>query len=119
DPDGGYVGAFEKNYGFEFYGWRRGVMVVKSDDGTLWSALTGRGLEGPRKGQSLGRIPAIVTEWGHWLMLHPESTAYDMFDGKKYRSAELPTTMSAEAEGTLGKVDERLAAEAWVLGVDD
>src|SRR3954468_19828367 len=29
DPDGGYVSAFAKDYGYEFYGWRRGVMVVK------------------------------------------------------------------------------------------
>src|SRR6266540_5641498 len=41
DPDGGYVSAFKKDYGYEFLGWRRGVMVVKGPDGTLWSALTG------------------------------------------------------------------------------
>src|SRR5437773_12536609 len=27
DPDGGYVSAFRKDYGYEFDGWRGGVMV--------------------------------------------------------------------------------------------
>jgi hypothetical protein len=118
DPDGGYTSAFTKSYGFEFFGWRRGVMVVKSKDGTLWSALTGRAFEGPQKGERLERIPAIMTDWGHWLMLHPESTAYDLFDGKRYPIAELPTGMSAEAKQTMGGIDSRLQSEAWVLGVE-
>src|SRR2546421_4015015 len=63
DPDGGYVSAFVKDYGYEFYGWRGGVMVVKGRDGTLWSALTGLAFEGPQKGKSLQRLPSMVTEW--------------------------------------------------------
>ena len=118
DPDGGYVSAFKKDYGYEFQGWRHGVMVVKGRDGTLWSALTGLAIDGPQKGKRLERIPSLVTEWGHWLMLHPESTAYDLFDGKKYPMAELPAQMSAEAKQSLGKVDARLDAMAWVMGVD-
>lgn len=118
DPDGGYVSAFKKDYGYQFHGWRGGVMVVKSKDGTLWSALTGRALEGPQLGKSLERIPSFVTEWGHWLMLHPESTAYDLFDGQKYPSAELPTAMSSDARASMGKVDGRLAPAAVVLGLE-
>ena len=118
DPDGGYVSAFEKNYGFEFYGWRRGVMVARSEDGTLWSALTGRAFEGPRKGEQLRRVASMMTDWGHWLMLHPESTAYDMFDGKKYPMAELPQQMSSEAKQTMGKADDRLKPETLILGVE-
>ncbi len=118
DPDGGYVSAFKKDNGYEFFGWRNGVMVVKGRDGTLWSALTGLGLEGSQKGKRLERQPSLLTEWGHWLMLHPESTAYDLFDGKKYPLAELPTGMSAEAEASLGQVDPRLSPRATVLGVE-
>src|SRR5947207_7032066 len=90
DADGGYVSAFVKDYGYEFYGWRAGVMVVKGRDGTLWSALTGIAFEGPQNGQRLERIPSLMTDWGYWLMLHPESTAYNLFDGKKYPLAALP-----------------------------
>lgn len=118
DPDGGYVSAFEKDYGYEFYGWRGGVMVAKGKDGTLWSCLSGKAFEGPQKGKRLKRISSMPTEWGYWLLLHPESTAYDLFDGAKYPKAELPTKATPEAKESMGKVDERLPAEALVLAVD-
>lgn len=118
DPDGGYVSAFKKDYGYEFFGWRGGAMVVKGRDGTLWSALSGVALEGPKKGESLERIPSFVTEWGYWLMLHPESTAYNLYDGKKYPIADLPSEMSAAAKESMGTVDSRLEANAKVLGIE-
>ncbi|MBI3852951.1 MAG: DUF3179 domain-containing protein [Verrucomicrobia bacterium] len=118
DPDGGYVSAFKKDYGYEFYGWRRGAMIVKGRDGTLWSALSGRAIDGPKKGERLERIPSLLTDWGYWLMLHPESTAYDLFDGKKYPAAELPSALSAEAKETMGTVDARLKPQMRVLGVE-
>src|SRR5689334_12771047 len=39
DPDAGYARGFAPDGGpFRFYGWRKGVMVMKSDkDGTLYS----------------------------------------------------------------------------------
>lgn len=118
DPDGGYVAAYKKDYGYTFYGWKKGVMVVRGRDGTLWSALSGRAFEGPQKGKRLTRIPSMVTNWSHWLMLHPESTAYDLFDGKTYPVAPLPTTRSSGAKKSMGTVDKRLDATAQVLGVE-
>ena len=118
DPDGGYVSAFRKDYGYELHGWRKGVMVVRGKDGTLWSALTGKAFAGPKKGQRLQRIPSLTTTWSHWLMLHPESTAYDLFDGKTYEVTSLPTNMSSEAKRTMGAVDKRMATDARVLGVE-
>lgn len=118
DPDGGYVSAFKKDYGYQFHGWRGGVMVVRGSDGTLWSALTGAAFEGPQKNARLERIPSLTMTWGHWLMLHPESTAYDLFDGKRYPVAELPTEPSKEARESMGKVDARLDAMAPILGVE-
>jgi hypothetical protein len=118
DPDGGYVSAFAKDYGYEFEGWRGGVMVVRSQDGTIWSALSGRALEGPQAGKRLHRIPSMTSEWGYWLMLHPESTAYDLFDGRRYPMAELPVEFSAEARQTLGAPDPRLDPMKPVLGVE-
>ena len=118
DPDGGYVSAYKKDYGYEFYGWERGVMIVKSQDGTLWSALSGRALKGPQKGRQLERIPSMLTTWGHWLMLHPESTAYDLFDGKKYPATPIPSEMSPEAQKTMGKVDPRLRPLTPIMGVE-
>lgn len=118
DADGGYVTAFTKDYGYEFYGWRRGVMIVKGRDGTLWSALSGVALEGPKKGERLNRIANFMTEWGYWLMLHPESTAYNLYDGKKYSVADLPGDVSEEAKKSIGEVDGRMKPFTPVLGVE-
>jgi Protein of unknown function (DUF3179) len=118
DPDGDYVSAFTKDYGYEFYGWRNGVMIARSKDGTLWSALSGMAFEGPQKGKRLRRIPSMMTDWGHWLMLHPESTAYDLYDGKRYPAAALPEEMTVEARSTMGRVAPPLKPLATVLGVE-
>lgn len=118
DPDGGYVAAFKKDYGYQLTGWRKGVMVVQGKDGTLWSALTGLAFDGPQKGKQLQRIPSLVTDWGHWLMLHPESTAYNLFDGTRYTVTPLPTGMSDKSKRSMGKVDGRLQPSGMVLGVE-
>jgi len=118
DPDGGYVAAFKKDYGYKFHGWRNGVMVAEGRDGSLWSALTGVAFEGPMKGQRLERIPNFVTDWDYWLMLHPESTAYDLFDGKKYPVADLPTEMSKEAKDSMTASDKRLDPMTLVMGIE-
>lgn len=118
DPDGGYIAAYEKDYGYTFHGWRGGVMVVKDRDGTLFSALSGIAFDGPGKGKRLKRVPSLTTHWGQWRMLHPESTAYDLFDGKTYAVTELPTKMSSEAEKSLGQVDKRLEPQRLVLGLE-
>ncbi|MBI4663456.1 MAG: DUF3179 domain-containing protein [Verrucomicrobia bacterium] len=118
DPDGGYVSAFKKDYGYEFYGWLNGAMIVKGPDGTLWSALSGTALAGRKQGQRLERIANFRTDWGYWLMLHPESTAYNLYDGKKYRVTELPKGLSKEAKESMGQVDSRLQPLAPVIGVE-
>ncbi len=118
DPDGGYVAAFRKDYGYEFHGWRRGVMVVRGPDDTLWSALTGLAIDGPQKGKRLVRVPSLVTTWAYWMMLHPESTAYDLFDGETYRAVALPNQMSDKAKRSMGHVDPRLKPLTTVLGVE-
>lgn len=118
DPEGGYLAAYKKDYGYKAHGWRSGVMVVEGRDGTLWSALTGIAFEGPQKGKRLERIPSLATLWSHWLMLHPESTAYDLFDGQKYKVTPLGEKPADEALASRGAVDARLPAETVVLGLE-
>lgn len=86
DPENDFIAAYQKDYGYQFVGRIDGEMVVQGKDGTIWSALRGIGLSGPQKGKKLNRIPNIRTNWGHWLLLHPESTTYDLYDGKRYDS---------------------------------
>ncbi len=118
DPEGGYVAAYKKDYGYKFHGWRNGTMVVSGRDGTLWSALSGVALDGPQKGKRLERIPSLTTHWGHWMMLHPESTAYDLFDGKKYEITPLPDAGSKDAAASRGPIDSRLPEGTLVLGME-
>ena len=51
-------------------------------------------------------------------MLHPESTAYNLFDGKKYATADLPTELSAQAKQNMGELDGRFQPMTPVLGVE-
>jgi hypothetical protein len=51
-------------------------------------------------------------------MLHPESTAYDLFDGKTYEVTELPTKMNRDAKASIGQVDARLQADRLVHGIE-
>jgi hypothetical protein len=60
----------------------------------------------------------MVTTWDHWMMLHPESTAYDLFDGKTYEPLALPTTISDEAKRSRGPADSRLKPLSKVLGIE-
>lgn len=89
DPINDFVAAYEKDYGYQYIGRKDGEMLIQSDDGTIWSAIKGVGLTGPQKGHKLIRIPNIRTTWGHWLLLHPESTTYNLFDGNKYESVNV------------------------------
>ena len=122
DPDGGYVSSFERSRGYkhvyEFHGWRNVVMVVKGNDGSLVSALSGEIFAGPRKGQRLKRIPSMLTNWKDWLAIHPESVAYRMYDGKKFIPAPLPDEQSSESRESMTSVDERLKPTANVIGVN-
>jgi hypothetical protein len=49
DPDAGFARGFSPSYDFRFHGWRNGVMVMRHQDGTLYSALTGLRSTGRRR----------------------------------------------------------------------
>ncbi len=115
DAEAGYVRGFEPSLDFRFHGWRNGVMVMKHADGTLFSCLSGRAFDGPRKGQQLKPIATLETTWGHWLAAYPGAVAYHMFE--KYQPVDLPRGDSADSISTRGDIDPRLPAGEMVLGV--
>ena len=118
DPSGQYVAAYEKDYGYRFTGYLHGAMTVQGADGTEWSALSGRALSGPQAGRKLKRIPSLVTDWDYWMMLHPESTTYDLFDGKRYRPHQIKDDVDGDVATTRGEIDQRLHPDTLVLGVE-
>ena len=115
DPDAGYARGFEPSYDFTFYGWRKGVMVMRHKDGTLYSCLSGVAFDGPQKGTRLKPVPTVVSDWGWWLKHYPDSVAYHMFD--KYKPVELPRQVNDDSKKTRLLADDRLADDRTVLGV--
>jgi hypothetical protein len=115
DPDAGYARGFAPSFEFRFHGWRNGVMVMKHNDGTLFSCLSGVAFEGPRKGVRLQPVPTLVSDWGFWLAHYPGAVAYHMYD--KYKPVDLPTKDDPQAIQSRGQADPRLKADAMVLGL--
>jgi hypothetical protein len=116
DPDAGYARGFAPSLDFRFHGWRNGIMVMRHKDGTLYSCLSGNAFAGPNKGKRLAPVPTLVSDWGFWLKRYPGAVAYHMFD--KYRPMELPTKVNQSSRKSRpSKVDGRLSAEAFVLGI--
>lgn len=117
DPDAGFARGFAPSYDFTFHGWRNGVMVMKHKDGTLYSCLSGKAFDGPKKGTQLEAVPTLVSNWGDWLARYPQAVAYHMFD--KYQPVELPADETQNSRQSRGKVDSRLPADETVLGIAD
>jgi len=115
DPDAGFARGFAPSLDFTFYGWRNGVMVMKHKDGTLYSCLTGLAFDGPRKGDRLPPVPALVSTWGHWHSTYPQAVAYHMFD--KYQPVESPQKAHPDSLRSRSALDKRLPADKAVLGV--
>jgi hypothetical protein len=115
DADAGFARGFAPSLDFRFHGWRNGVMVMKHKDGTLYSCLSGKAIDGPDKGKQLQSVPTLVSNWGYWLKHYPHAVAYHMFD--KYKAVDLPAGGSEGARKSRGRLDARLPAETLVLGV--
>ncbi len=115
DPDAGFARGYEPSLDFTFYGWRNGIMVMRHKDGTLFSTLSGRAFDGPRKGEQLKPIATLRSDWGPWQKAYPGSVAYRMFE--KYQPVEIAKRDNADSKQTRGAIDPRLAENAEILGV--
>jgi Protein of unknown function (DUF3179) len=118
DVDAGFARGFVPDgQPFLFHGWRNGVMVMKSNDGSLYSCLTGIAFDGPRKGTRLQPEPTLMSDWGFWQKRYPAAVAFFMYD--KYKPVELPHSSNGNSIKTRGTIDTRLPADTMVLGVWD
>jgi hypothetical protein len=70
-------------------------MVMKHNDGTLYSCLTGIAFAGPRTGTRLQPEPTLVTGWGFWERRYPQAVAFTMYDKFRPPSA-LPRRQSRQ-----------------------
>ncbi len=117
DADAGFARGFAPSLEFSFHGWRNGVMVMKHQDGTVYSCLTGVAFEGPRRGERLKAVPTLVTDWGDWLEKYPGGVAYKMHE--KYVPIDLSDISRHDSLKSRSDSDQRLADETTILGVID
>ena len=56
--------------------YRSNKLMFDEETMTLWSALYGKPVVGPRvgSGQRLKRLPVVTTTWAEWKATHPETT---------------------------------------------
>jgi RNA polymerase sigma factor (sigma-70 family) len=115
DPDAGYARGFSPSLEFRFHGWRNGIMVMRHQDGTLYSCLSGTAFDGPGKGTRLQPVPTLVSAWGPWLRRYPDILAYRM--GPQFQPVDLPTAVHKDSCHSRARPDRRLPIAAPVLGV--
>jgi len=73
-------------YARDLEGRRLEFGALGAEDGVLvlydrpthsrWSQVAGRAVAGPLSGTQLQKLPSLVTTWGRWKALHPETTVY-------------------------------------------
>lgn len=88
--------------------------------GSYWSQVTGEAIRGPLAGRRLSEVPSVVTNWGDWKKLHPDTLVLRSDVGPR-RS---PYQAYFESPGRLGVLgtqnpDERLPGKTWVWGLVD
>ena len=88
---------------------------------SLWCQLTGEAVAGPRRGERLPRVPAVVTTWEHWRRDHPGTTVpapaptfkrrYQSRPYQTYRSGGRLRFPAAPLAGGGGPLDPLLIVE--------
>ena len=54
--------------------WNRSLVMIDVETDSLWSHLLGEAMRGELKGARLDVLPSLMTDWGTWRKLHPDST---------------------------------------------
>jgi hypothetical protein len=55
---------------------KEGVYMADDATGSVWEGLTGRAVEGNKKGQKLNPLPTIPSFWFGWVDHYPKTTIY-------------------------------------------
>jgi hypothetical protein len=80
-----------------------------------WNQVTGRAVAGPLSGKSLSRIPSLLTTWGRWKTMYPDTTVY-LADTNPGRA--VPTFNEASMLAVVLGAEERSRDTEWVMGLE-
>lgn len=96
------------------------VMYDRSSN-TLWQQITGRGILGPRSGETLRSIPVTQTEWKAWREQHPDTKVLSTDTGHDVRYARNPYGDYPTSERVLfplANLDRRIHPKMVVHGLE-
>ena len=93
------------------------VMYDRQTD-SLWSQLLGEAVSGELTGTRLEYLPAVMTTWEEWRILHPETLA--IVKGDFGNQDPYLNYYYSDSAGVLGSTlfDNRLGVKEFVIGVD-
>ena len=60
-------------FGVSGYLYNDNLVMYDHQTNTLWSQLVGQGIRGAQRGQQLAVLPSLITTWGEWKQLHPDT----------------------------------------------
>lgn len=104
----------------EVFGAYQGAVVLADEQSnSLWSALSGVALAGPRVGARLDLAPLRLITFGQWMAMHPDSTAPDptsMVEPARWLPGSYRFGRSWRL--TVSRWDQRLPERTFVLGVE-
>lgn len=107
----------------------KGLNFVMRDrqTGSLWQQATGRSFEGPLKGKRLEMVDFLLTTWGEWRKLHPDTLAVmpDPHYLDRYRGTAPVLPQRAQADPRIERErgsklvdDPRLPDREQVVGIE-
>jgi hypothetical protein len=89
-----------------------------------WQQLTGECFEGPLQGERLARLPFLLTTWGEWRKVHPETLALvpepaykANYEVMAKRNTSLPLSGQSPGRGAIHE-DSRLPPHEQVMGIE-
>ena len=54
--------------------WKRSLVMIDKETGSLWSHILGEAMRGTLKGAILKSLPSAMTDWKSWREKHPKTT---------------------------------------------
>ena len=68
----------ELNFAVSGMLWKRSLIMVDQETGSLWSHILGECMDGELKGQQIESLPALMTNWKTWREQYPKTTVLMM-----------------------------------------
>jgi hypothetical protein len=84
------VGGEARSFGVSGILFENNLIMFDEETESLWNQLLLGAACGPDRGTSLTRIPIVETTWGHWRLLHPQTTVLDTVTGFNREYGEYP-----------------------------